>query len=144
MEAVEVTSMTTIAWDGKTLAADSQTGMFKRDAVKIHRLRRGLFGSCGALQDNVAVKEWLDDPDRPKPSVDDGFHGILIENGKVFSIENKLVLMDEHGQFFACGSGREYAMAAMHLGCDARAAVSVAGVFDHCTGGEIIALELQA
>ena len=41
-------------------------------------------------------------------------------------------------KFFAIGSGRDYALAAMHLGTNSRKAVEVAIHFDNNTGGEVI------
>ncbi len=117
--------------------------MYKQSTTKIHHTKRGLFGSCGELQDNAAVREWLDrewTSASSKPTVADGFHGIVIDGGKVFSMESKLVLMEQGMPFYACGSGRDYAMAAMHLGCDAKKAVQVAAVFDVNTGGEVVEL----
>jgi ATP-dependent protease HslVU (ClpYQ) peptidase subunit len=45
--------------------------------------------------------------------------------------------------FIAFGAGRDYAMAAMHLGCDAHRAVEVACVFDTGCGMGIDTLELD-
>lgn len=44
--------------------------------------------------------------------------------------------------YVACGSGRDYAMAAMYLGCDAKKAVEVACAHDTSCGRGIDVLEL--
>lgn len=46
-------------------------------------------------------------------------------------------LMPTARKFHAVGSGRDYALAAMHLGLSARDAVGVAMEFDLNTGGEL-------
>lgn len=134
--------MTTIAWDGKTLAGDRQHSMFNDCAPKVFRLENGgLFGACGEAQDSVAVREWLEGGEKPK--VGDGFHAILIKNGDLYVIENKLVLMKPTRRFFAVGSGRDFAMAAMLLGKTAKEAIAIAAQLDVDTGEKIDVLKLQ-
>lgn len=140
--------MTTIAWDGKTLAADSQTqaGGLRNRYVKAHRTSNGyLFASAGEMQANELVRLWIERgmPEDGKPSVSQEFTAILIcPDGAVRTLEDKLVQMPVFDRFHAIGSGRDYAIAAMHLGKDAVGAIEVAAVFDIYTGGEIIALSL--
>lgn len=132
--------MTTIAFDGKTLAGDTQTSMYRGAATKVHRLTDGrLYGACGQLQDAIAVLEWLEGYGE-KPKVEDGFHAILIKDGECFTLENKLVKVGHGRKIFAVGSGRDFAMAAMHLGKSAREAVLVAHQFDVDTGDEVVDL----
>jgi len=136
--------VTTIAFDGKTLAADSQTSLYKGRAVKIHRLNDGsLYGASGNLSEGVAVRLWLNDPALPMPKVADSFHAILIRDGQLFALENDLTLVPYQCKYFAVGSGREYAMAAMLLGKTAREAVEVAIQLDINSGGEIQSLPLE-
>lgn len=133
--------MTTIAWDGKTLAGDRQHSMFNGSAPKIFRLKSGdLFGACGQIQDAYAVREWLDGGEKPK--VEDGFHAILIRFGELIAIENKLILMPTPRQFFAVGSGRDFAMAAMMLGKTAAEAVNIAALLDVDTGHDVDVLTI--
>lgn len=137
--------MTTIAWDGKTLAGDSQASMFNGSTRKVSKIVNGwLYGACGQWQDAVAVRQWIVggmDADK-KPKVEDTFHAILITQDGLNVLENKLVLLRYDRPYFAVGSGREYAMAAMLLGCDARHAVEVAAKLDTDTGGEITEVKL--
>lgn len=46
--------------------------------------------------------------------------------------------------YFAIGSGEDYAMGAMAMGATATRAVDVAAMFDAHTGGEILAITLGA
>lgn len=142
--------MTTIAWDGKTLAADTQltaNGM-RYSTTKAHRLADGsLFASCGDHGLNTAVRRWLEDQSQPKPVVgkDDGFSGLLIKaDGSLFRMDTSMNLCPVQSAFFADGSGRDYAMAAMHLGKTAKEAVELASLFCVFTGGSITELTLGA
>lgn len=129
--------MTTIAFDGKTLAGDRLSSIFRGDVQKVFRLKDGsLFGASGAVQDACAVLRWLDDGGE-KPKVDENFHAIHVSEGRLVVYENALVPMRYSRSQFAVGSGRDFAMAAMHLGRTAREAIAVAMVFDLNTGGTI-------
>lgn len=128
--------MTTVAFDGRTLAADTQSSMFRSTMQKVYRLKDGqLFGACGQFQDSTAVREWLENGGE-KPKVSEGFHAILIDGG-LFVLEDKLVKIKYDRPYFAIGSGRDYAMAAMFLGKTAAEAVRVAHEFDLDTGPEV-------
>lgn len=134
--------MTTIAWDGKTLAGDTQSSMFRGRTRKVFRLKGGaLFGMCGNLHEGIAVMRWLDGVEgAAKPTVSEGFHGILIRDRKLHVLERCLEIVEYDRVNFAIGSGRDFAMAAMHLGKNAREAVLVAHQFDVDTGDEVMSL----
>lgn len=131
--------MTTIAFDGETLASDTQSSLFRLRVRKICRLPDGrLFGSCGRLSDNVAVAKWMIDGGE-KPKVEDSFHGIVVTGRHHFyGLEATLepLLYDGMGMF-AIGSGRDFALMAMYLGKSAGAAVVLASKFDVDTGHDI-------
>lgn len=66
--------VTTIAWDGKTLAADTRNtvGGFAFSALKIWRLSNGrLFGAAGNAEDCEAARIWLEHEEGKKPEVKD-------------------------------------------------------------------------
>ena len=46
------------------------------------------------------------------------------------------------GGFYAIGSGRDFALAAMRMGADAKKAVKIASEFDIHTGGRIRTMRL--
>lgn len=130
--------MTTIAWDGKTLACDRQlTQDGKRfTTTKAWRLKDGrLFASAGAVEDNIAVRDWLNG-DTDKPSFKDGesFNGVLISEGHLYICNTKLKWSPIHDVVFATGSGGDYATAALRLGKSARESVEVAAEMDLWTG----------
>lgn len=139
--------MTTIAWDGKTLASDTQStsgGYFKRRAKKIFRLHNGdLFAGAGNYDDVLAAVEWLQHRPTQKPTLKD-FVGILIKaiDGKAYKLEEGLMEAPIHEGFFAIGTGRDFAVMAMYLGKSAREAVELAILFDSQSGGEIETIEV--
>lgn len=142
--------MTVIAWDGRTLAADKQatcSGLI-RTVTKIHRFGDLLVAGSGDLDRAEASFLWVKngrDPDAfPRPASDTDYVDLLvIEGGRTLKYERTpqpLVFEDAH---FAMGSGRDYAIAAMHLGLSARDAVLLASKFDSGCGNGIDTLELE-
>lgn len=136
--------MTTAAWDGETLAADTMgtSGGFRISTPKARRLKDGrLFCGSGDAQDSEAVRIWLESGGE-KPSVKD-WVGILIgADASIWRMEEKLFQFQILDRFHAIGSGRDYAIAAMAMGKNARQAVELAAQFDVWTGGAITELRL--
>jgi hypothetical protein len=111
---------------------------FKTKAPKVWRLPNGsLFGGSGVSEQVLAVREWLEDETKPKPEGLDDFNGILIESGRVYRLEGKLIRDRILERFHAVGSGSPFAITAMHLGKTAREAVVIAARFDPRTGGGV-------
>lgn len=140
--------MTVIAWDGKTLAADKQSTFcgLPRTTTKIHRAKDGsLMGATGTTAVCVALRNWydagavkVDFPDKDKEATllvvkPDGTLLLWDSNATPIRIEDK---------FHAIGSGRDFALAALHLGHTAREAVEVACKYDVYCGKGIETLEL--
>jgi ATP-dependent protease HslVU (ClpYQ) peptidase subunit len=126
--------MTILAWDGKTLAADRQGsfGNFGREVTKIHRVPEGIMGFCGCLAAGVAMVEWFRggrDPDewpRVQGVKDREAYCMFIDwSGQLWIYEEFPHPMRIEGRFDAMGSGRDFALAAMHMGADAVTAVRV-------------------
>jgi len=135
--------MTTIAWDGKSLAADTRctTGGMPWQTTKAVRLKDGrLFAASGAGEDCEAVRTWLEGGEKPTPK---DFVAILIENGECIRMEDKLVKMRVESPFHAVGSGRDYAIAAMHYGKTAREAIELAALYDIYTGTPVTVLTCE-
>lgn len=125
--------MTVIAWDGHTLAADKRAiavGMVYR-VSKIVRRGDMLIGVAGHLGHGTAVCAWLTngrDPGKyPPAEKDDRSYCLVVHrSGLVELFEGTGYPIIVEGPQHAIGSGRDFAMAAMYLGCDARRAVEVA------------------
>lgn len=135
--------MTTVAWDGTSLAADRRcSGSAGSAAVgKIFRLKDGrLLAGAGTYDDIVEVVAWLEagakEAKRPKlGDRDDGSDILLIDGGRAYWLtwpHLRPVLFNE--RFTAVGSGGPYALGAMAAGKSAKEAVEIAARFDNMTG----------
>lgn len=137
--------MTVIAWDGKTLAADKRACLGTAIGVttKIHRVDDYLVGIAGDASYGRTMLAWLQDgrkPDKfPASQADrDKFARVMAiwPGGEVWIYEDTPHPFRLEGRYAAIGSGRDFAMAAMHLGHDAERAVLVACALDsNCGNG---------
>jgi len=139
--------MTTVAWDGKTLAADSQgtIGGIRCKVAKILRSRNGFLAAAAGPADAILpwlrwVAAGLKPDEQPEQLSDKGMVMIVDPKGRVYTFEGSPVRMPLLDKFWAFGSGGELAMGAMAMGADARTAVKVAAKFDVYTGGRIVVL----
>jgi hypothetical protein len=143
--------MTTIAWDGSTLAADSccVSGRGMRQRIsKLFECGRYIYGGTGDIADLEAVKRWLRAgakwADRPKVDPN-GNGGIVVDRKtrKVYLLNgDPATLCEIPGEPTAVGSGSLYAVAAMACGRSARGAVEIAMLFDDGTGFEVVGFDL--
>ena len=140
--------MSVIAWDGKRLAADRRaiiggTGTLIRTLTKIFRVRDCLVGYAGGACYGEEILAWFRDGAKPETFPESQRNeetntGLLVihPDGVVHRFEMTpypLTLKDES---VAVGSGREFAIAAMHCGKTATEAVEIACLFDcNCGNG---------
>jgi len=143
--------MTVIAWDGKTLAGDKRAtcaGLI-RTVTKILRVGPLLVAGSGDLDMVVAGFVWVEGGRKPEEFTaamrdrDTSPDILVIEEGRVLKYERTPYPMLFEDKLFAMGSGRDYALAAMYLGCDARKAVEVASEFDAGCGNGVDTLTLE-
>ncbi len=127
--------MTVIAWDGKTLAADRKStyGNTTRSTTKIHRVGAALVGYSGGASVGNEVIAWFRDGADPQKFP-------AMQRDKDEHVNLLVVYADERiheyirtpfpevveDKFVAIGSGRDFALAAMHLGQSAAQAVELA------------------
>lgn len=141
-----------IAYDGTTLAADklSLYGNVRNIVTKIHRMGTGeLVGCAGELTFCLALIEWVrggrkaaDFPTRASDK-DDWQPLLVIElDGTPSFYERTPYPIRNEQRCIAYGSGKEFAITAMHLGKTAREAVEVAIELDVMCGGGVDTLEL--
>lgn len=141
--------MTVIAWDGLTLAADRRCsfGSYIGSMTKIRRINADLVGVSGTAAKAAEFFEWYrlgaDPATYPTRGEADYFNGLVIVLGpqirryEVVGVPF-VVEMDKH----AIGSGRDFAVMAMHLGKTAAEAVELASVFDEQCGNGVDLLHL--
>lgn len=144
--------MTTIAWDGVTLAADKQasaSGMIF-NVTKIFRVNGCLVGAAGDFDRINEMVAWFADgadPAKLPPfqRSNDDYVGLLVirPDLSINKYERATTPFKIESPFFAIGSGRDFAMAAMHLGKTAQEAVEVAAAMDTGTGNGIDTLTMR-
>lgn len=139
--------MTTIAWDGRTLAGDRRgnAGGMAYELSKIRRTADGrLLGFSGDIGVGMLMLDWLDRGGARPPQQDTDRWATVLEitpDGACWCHGRDSRWRIEQ-PFFAIGSGRDFALAAMALGRSAAEAVDLAARFDTGTGNGVDALAL--
>lgn len=137
--------MTTIVYDGKTIACDSRvSGNYTFDRIKkLHRVGNLVFGTCGRVSSAMAFIEWAKDRTKAKPKIDDDFEVLEVHpSGKVYSYDHNFTKCPEVAPC-AIGSGSPFAMAAILCGKDAIGAVKVAIKLDQNSGGKVQSIKIK-
>ena len=137
--------MTTIAWDGQTLAADRQCSYHCMPKTKIFRLSDGsLIGFSGNAATGLEVRDWLNGGGE-KPIFDSENNTDylrIIQDGSITKCYNLRAPLPVLLPYFAIGSGSDYALGALAAGATSEQAVEIATRFDENTGGGIDTLRL--
>lgn len=140
--------MTTVAWDGASLASDSRaaSGTRSHSTRKIERLPDGtLFGFAGYLSAYPKVRNWAAGGCVPedRPKIRPGSEFILVKPDKTILVyEDCKDPIEVTDKIAAIGSGAEYALGALACGASAHRAVEVAALFDPATAGPVVILDL--
>jgi len=136
--------MSVIAWDGARLAADKRgvNGTLINTLTKVFHLGDSLAAYAGGADFGEEVLAWFKaghDPATFPASQRDknDFAQLLVvwPDGSLWTYERTPFPIHWPPQLFAIGSGRDFALAAMHLGKTAPEAVEVACVFDSVGAG---------
>lgn len=144
--------MSVIAWDGKTMAADKRAvfGTTIFTTTKIERIGDALLAYAGEASFGEEMIAWwrrgAKPEDFPASQRDkDDWAGLLVirRGQRIARYERTPYPVWFEDKCFAIGSGREFALAAMYLGCNARRAVEVACALDSGCGNGIDVLELD-
>lgn len=129
--------MTTIAWDGKTLAADraAWSSGQKYRVRKVHKIRASdgqqfLVALTGDGHYATALLEWMQGGRHPGPYPFDEDYSIAIvidERKRIWRLGSKMlrycpVLEKVH----ACGAGQDFAIGALEAGATAAQAIRIA------------------
>ena len=137
--------MTTVAWDGRVLAVDSQATSGCGTKTTTAKMRTGTwqdrdaaYAGVGSRAEADEIADWLFNRGDKPTLDDDSTHGILATYGQAYFVEGKrprfIPMMD---QFQALGTGRETALGAMHCGSSAEGAVNIAIRVDVYSGGVV-------
>ena len=140
--------MTTIAWDGVSLAGDKQlsTNGWKSRGTKVQKAGKYLLGYSGPADAGVAMLEWFVSGHKKEtfPAIQanrDTNCTLLVVDTKHKAGEARILRYDcspsplvVEEPRYAIGTGREIALTAMFLGKTAEEAIEVASLFDDSTG----------
>jgi ATP-dependent protease HslVU (ClpYQ) peptidase subunit len=140
--------MTTVACDGKTMAADGLVTcngtIWAQGFEKVARLPDGrIAGASGSAYYIAPFLAWLKDGgDFPEMDAEN-FEGLVLSpDGSVRAYDHKGRSIPEEVPT-ASGSGKEIALGAMLAGATPAEAVNIAAERDCGTGGKIIAISLK-
>ncbi len=145
--------MTTIASDGKTVAADGQetwgSEPVRLDREKLKLVSGVLYGftGIGALFDPCIAwhGKGADPKEVPEAKGDNNSWGMAVFlPDRVEYFSSNCPYKAEYGYPFAIGAGTDYAMGAMLGGCDPRRAVEIAAEKNIHTGGKIMVVEIPS
>lgn len=144
--------MTVIAWDGIVLAADKQAtnAGLKFKSTKITRVGGSLLFSAGDADYIALMYQWFEEGALPEkfPSCQNDKDNwvtlnVIKKDKSIWRYERTPVARRVEEEKFACGSGRDYALAAMYMGASAVKAVEIACHFDNGCGLGIDTLYLE-
>ena len=130
---------TTIAYDGKTVAFDSQRtcGHYKTwTNAKVTRIRGALVGCAGDVAEIMKFKAWYANPLLPFPGTKEIEVLVVEPNGKVYTYGDNPTKIEISAPC-AIGSGGSIALGAIVAGKTAKEAVEIAATQDIYTGGTI-------
>lgn len=151
--------MTTVAWDGKTLAADgcSWSGGVRRRVRKVFKVQHAERGELlaafsGSSSFCTLVLEWLKGRgERPDPTLfyergdlDLQCAVVVDKYRRVWSLSNNLVWCEMLEPIFANGAGQEFAWGALEAGADAVRAVEIAMKRSDYAGLAVDAVSFEA
>lgn len=136
--------MTSIAFDGKTLASDSQVtsgGTRAGTLQKVYHLKKSRVGEClvgfaGEASKLIGFLQYLEKLRKEPPSGTYDAVVIVKENSTIRGYDDgeEYVLLTAP---VAIGSGGDFALAALHMGYSAVEAVRLAIKLDIYSGGDI-------
>ena len=130
--------MTTIAFDGITMAADRQlTGPYIQQiqARKIFKHAGFLYAATGCSEDAEIFENWIKaESQSPPPKVDDNFHALKAQKDQCWQFDEKLVPYRIGIPVALGGNGASAAMGVMLAGKSSRKAVEIAAKLDPNTG----------
>lgn len=138
--------MTTIATDGKTIAADglSTSGDMVTDTAvqKLTRLPDGsIVGGCGELSAMLRAIDCLHAPNSHPDDLTGDFTLIRLSTGGVVTRYEGCLFGVVAAAPTAIGTGRAFAMGAMLSGKTPKEAVEIACQRDIYSGGEIVVMQ---
>lgn len=135
--------MTTIAYDGTTMASDSKAGVCHRYNYKIRKCKNGIVvGGAGDMDAVELVYRAIEsegkvvDVDMSLLKPEANLECIIVDGENVYRMFDTGIAI-RHDAPLAAGSGAEIALGAMLAGANAEKAVEIAELYDEGTGGQV-------
>lgn len=126
--------MTTVAWRGSVLATDSALtcGNMQGKFTKLLKMRGMAYGFCGDADQVVRTIALLsmNTPYTELKKVKGDIGILVLTTDGCLMMDNDMQPIPVENEFWAMGSGAEYAMGAMAAGKNAKQAVEIACQFD--------------
>lgn len=145
--------MTTIAANKECMAADRKVvdGDTHYKTAKIQRVGQAIIGAAGSNPAIAKFMQWIQaehlrskrSKPLPLPSLidpddeDSAFAGLVLTPAGLFVYDVGCYPDLITDPFYAIGSGKQAALAAMHLGATPHKAVEVACLVDNCSDGPV-------
>lgn len=135
--------MTTVAWDGRLLAADSRcvdSGRKGDSIKKVFTLDKYVVAGSGSYASLLKLVRGMDSKENEiKIELEQNFHGFVWdrEDQRMWQLFGDAEFQPLTHKWAACGSGGDFAFSAMALGFDAQEAVRFASKYDVHTGGRV-------
>lgn len=133
--------MTTVATDGKTMAADrlvTGDGIIHGTVTKLHRLEDGsVMGLCGSAFQYDQFAAWYNSGRAEGLHVADEMEALVLHPDGTVSCYNQHGYSFKHSLPASCGSGCSIAYGAMEAGASPMEAVEIACKRDIRSGGGV-------
>ena len=135
--------MTTIAYDGISIAADSMgicdSVIVALNDTKLHVTAKGILGCAGEAATVPTLIQWIETG--KKEGAYSGT-GILVDGRRALLFEG-LTKGQKIKAPYAIGTGASFAFAAMYAGASAVEAVKIACRLDPTSGGRIVSKQVK-
>lgn len=126
--------MTTIIATKVGIYADTLCGYTVPFKTRKHtRIGRSIYAGAGDLDELMKFFDWRRDGG-DTPSIEDGIDVLEVCDEGIFIWGKKFVRLKVCEEFYAVGSGAQYAMGAMAAGCTPKQALTIAASLDSGTG----------
>ncbi len=141
--------MTTIAFDGSSIAYDSyvtQAGVIvDNTGCKHWKIKGADFFFAGTVQDYEHLVSWFFDRSY-EPAEDTDCSAIVVLGDTVFEVASQTdtFMINQEHKPMALGTGGCFALGAMDAGCSAKEAVKIACSRDVFSGGRVKEYRLKA
>jgi ATP-dependent protease HslVU (ClpYQ) peptidase subunit len=131
--------MTTIVAMKDRIAADRAltTGNGQVSCTKVFRIGKQLVGLAGSAIGGEKFLKFLRDGKEFEPEKKESFDAIVVDRGDIFLYETTLIPIRIEADFYAIGSGAQYAMGALSAGADIKEAILIAAHHDPDTRGPV-------